>query len=161
VRFHATWDKDAGFRCVADGVTITPDQLGREDRRRLLPLLLARLVEQGAPLSSARLALTLGRGVLGTGDEAVDAPLREAYAQLLLRGLDGGAHAALVGAADVATELMDVAGSALALGTLARARAEEHLAEILATEVGRASLGRLGARLGFAQPPGTKTVPVA
>ena len=161
VRFHATWDKDAGFRCVADGVTIAPEQLGREDRRRLLPLLLARLVEQGAPLSSARLALTLGRGVLGTGDEAVDAPLRDAYAQLLLRGLDGGAHAALVGAADLATELMDVAGSALALGTLARARAEEHLAEILATEAGRASLGRLAARLGFAPPPGTKSAPAA
>ena len=161
VRFHATWDKDAGFRCVADGVTITPEQLGREDRRRLLPLLLARLVEQGAPLSSARLALTLGRGVLGTGDEAVDAPLRDAYARLLLRGLDGGAQAALVGAPDLATELMEMAGSALVPGTLARARAEEHLAEILVTEAGRASLGRLGARLGFAPLPGTKTGPVA
>jgi hypothetical protein len=161
VRFQATWDRNAGFQCVADGVAITPDQLGREDRRRLLPLLLARLVEQGAPLPAARLALALGRGVLGTSDDPRDAALRTAYAQLLLRGLDGGAQAPLIGSPDLAAELVDVAGSALAPGTLARTVAEERLAEVLTLEAGRASLGRLSARMGFALPPGLKAAPAA
>jgi hypothetical protein len=156
VGFRATWDKDDGFRCVADGEVITPDQLGREDRRRLLPSMLARLVDEGTPLPAARLALALGRGVLGTADEVVDAPLRAAYAQLLLRGLDGGARAALVGAPELATELVDLAGSALAPGTLARAGLQERLAEILSTELGRISLGRLAVHFGFAPPPGPK-----
>jgi len=160
VNFRAEWDDKEGFRCLADGIAVTPEELPREDRHRLLPLLLPRLVAEGDPLAAARFALALGRGMTGTGGSPGDAQILGVYGQLLLRLLDS-ARTMTPPVIDVALLLLDAAGPALAAGTLARNMIEERTAE-LRTRAGRPEdLDRLALRLGFAVAGAEHAVPAA
>ena len=155
VTFEAEWDPALGFRCSADGVPVTPEDLPREDRHRLLPLLMPRLLAAADPLHAAAFALAMGKGVAGVapGDTAI----LEAYGQLLLRLLEQ-AQAAPAALVDLALQLLDAAGPALAAGTSARNEVEERTAALLAGAgpmdlPPAAELKRLAARLGFAVGP--------
>jgi hypothetical protein len=162
VDFQAQWDPKQGFHCLADGVPVPIEELPREDRHRLLPLLLPRLAAQDDPLRAAQFALALGKGVTGTGagTDPADAAILTVYGQLLIGLLDGGRiSAALV---DVALQLLDAAGPALAGGTLARNVVEERVAELLAAASRPGHLDRLASRLGFAVgAPVESVVPAA
>jgi hypothetical protein len=158
VTFEAEWDPALGFRCSADGVPVTPEDLPREDRQRLLPLLMPRLLAAADPLHAAAFALAMGKGVTGTAGVAPgDTAILEAYGQLLLRLLEH-AQAAPAALVDLALQLLDAAGPALAAGTSARNEVEERTASLLAGAgpmdlPPAAELKRLAARLGFAVGP--------
>jgi len=150
VTFEAGWDPTHGFRCLADGQPVTPEDLPREDRHRLLPLLMPRLLAAADPLSAASFALAMGKGVTGTAGAApADAAILDAYGQLLVRLLEA-AQAAPVELVDLALQLLDAAGPALAAGTPARNQLEERTAALLAAVPHSAQLDRLAGRLGFA-----------
>ena len=160
VTFEAEWDPALGFRCGADGVPLSPEELPREDRHRLLPLLMPRLLAAADPVRAASFALAMGKGFTGTaGGNPADAVLLAQYGQLLVRLLDSAqiAPAALVA---VGLQLLDAAGPALAAGTAARNEIEERTAALLATVPHPAELERLAARLGFAVGA-TEPVPAA
>jgi hypothetical protein len=147
----AAWDPRRGFSCRVEGVDgpIRPEDLGVEARSSLLSELLPRLANEGDLPMAARMALALGRDVLGAGDAPEHAGARATYARLLLRLL--GAREPLRGeAVSLAVALVDAAGSTLAPGAPDRQLAEEMFAELLEAPGARARLGRLAERLGFA-----------
>jgi len=157
VTFDAGWDPEHGFRCLADGRPITPEDLPREDRHRLLPLLMPRLLAAADPLHAASFALAMGKGVTGTAGAApADASILEAYGQLLVRLLES-TQSAPVDLVDVAVQLLDAAGPALAPGTPARNQLEERAAALLAAVPHSAELDRLAGRLGFAVASGERS----
>jgi len=153
VEFEATWASGRGLTCVAGGETFGLADLGREDRHRLLPRLMPRLVSDADPLAAARLALQLARGMVGLGASADprDAAIREAFAELLIRWLDAGGLAQR-DSGETALQLLDAGGPALAPGTLARSMIEERVAELRVkggAGVAADALALLAARLGF------------
>ena len=157
VTFDAGWDPARGFRCLADGQPVTPEDLPREDRHRLLPLLMPRLLAAADPLPAASFALAMGKGVIGTaGASPADAAILEAYGQLLVRLLEA-TPSAPVELVDVALQLLDAAGPALAAGTPARNQLEERTAALLAAVPHSLQLDRLAGRLGFAVASGERS----
>ena len=153
VTFEAGWDPTLGFRCLADGRPVTVEDLPREDRHRLLPLLMPRLLAATDPLRAASFALAMGKGITGTAGAApADAVIFQAYGQLLTRLLET-TQTAPVALVDVALQLLDAAGPALAAGTPGRNQLEERTAALLATVPHSAELDRLAGRLGFAVAP--------
>lgn len=147
VSFDAGWEPARGFRCLADGQPIAPEDLPREDRHRLLPLLMPRLLTAADPLHAAAFALAMGQGVAGTGP--ADAAIREAYGQLLVRLLES-TQSAPVELVDLALQLLDAAGPTGEAGTPTRNQLEERTAALLAAVPHSAELDRLAGRLGFA-----------
>jgi hypothetical protein len=160
LEFAASWDPQRGFRCRIDGVAIAPEELGRESRHRLQPHLLPRLAERGDPVGAARLALALGRDVVGIGDTPDDLAICGVYARLLLRVLELDKPPS-ADAVEVALALLDAAGPTLAPGAPARSRAEERIAALIETAPGRAGVARLALRLGFSAGPPDVAMAVA
>jgi len=161
VVFEAGWDPAGGFRISADGEPVNPEELPREDRHRLLPFLLPRLLAATDPVRAASFALVMGKGATATSGAApVDAAIFEAFGQLLVRLLETtqSAPAALV---DLALQLFDAAGPALAPGTATRNQLEERTAALLASVPHSAALDRLAGKLGFAVAPVEPPVAVA
>jgi len=164
--FAARWDGRQGLQLTVDGARIQVRELGRESRHRLFPLVLPRLLEASneAPLSSARLALELGAGVLGGQDAPDDAALRRGYARILVRLLTVERRFARE-QLEVALRLMEAAGAQMAGGAPERALAEEWVAAKLADTAEGASsqrgvaveesraLARFAVALGFAIEP--------
>ena len=149
VALTARWDAQRGFGVFVDGAEVAVRDLGRESRSRLLPVLLPRLLDEDAPLAAARVALDLGKDVVGTGDAPEDLAARRGYARLLGRVLavEKTLPALTV---EIALELFDAAGSAMASGSAERGIVEERVAELIETAPGRTELRRLAHRLGFA-----------
>jgi hypothetical protein len=165
--FQAVWDPARGFSCQvgagAGAEAVELSHLGLESRHVLLPLLLPQLEAEGEPLMAARVALDLGRGVVGTGDDPEDVASRRVYQRLFMRVLGAleGAEARPAGAAalddarvELAIELLEAAGPALGPGTPERAKAEELVARLAhQLRVGPGASGKLAhleTRLGFA-----------
>lgn len=150
IAFQAGWDPELGFHCTADGHRVRPEDLPRDDRHRLLPLLMPRLLASADPAHAASFALAMGKGITGTGAAApVDFVVFEAYGQLLVRLLES-TQSVPVTLVDLALQLLDAAGPALAPGTPARNQVEERTAALLATVPHSLELDRLAGRLGFA-----------
>jgi Domain of unknown function (DUF3536)/Glycosyl hydrolase family 57 len=149
VEFAARWDSRAGAGVFVDGVEIAVRDLGRESRNRLLPLLVPRLLEEAAPLPAARLALDLGKDVVGSADTPEDLAVRRGYARMLLRLLMTQDHLPAA-SLEVAMQLFDAAGSAMAPGSSDRGTVEERVAELIDLGPGWADLRRLANKLGFA-----------
>ncbi|MES1207422.1 MAG: DUF3536 domain-containing protein, partial [Pseudomonadota bacterium] len=149
VAFSVRWSPRDGFRVLGGGVEITVEQLGRESRHRLLPLLLPRLMNEAAPLPAAQLALALGKDVVGSGAANEDVRTREAYAQLLIRLLaeEPGLSPPVL---ETALRLIDAAGLSLGAGAPARTVVEELVADMLEAPNPPPHLGQLAERLGFA-----------
>ncbi|MBC8131816.1 MAG: DUF3536 domain-containing protein, partial [Deltaproteobacteria bacterium] len=125
-------DRPDGVLVKVDGSEVHVPDLGRESRHRLFPLLLPWILETSrvAPLPAARLALDLGKDVLGGHDASEDVALRRGYAQVLVHLLL--ADTALSDAmGTVALQLFEAAGAEIALGTAERAIVEELVAEKL------------------------------
>ena len=153
VDFEATWSPERGLSCVAGGQPFGLADLGREDRHRLLPRLMPRLVNDADPRAAARLALQLARGMVGqeASAEPGDGSIRGAFADLLLRWLDAGALGDEDGL-ETALQLLDAGGPALAPGTLARNMVEERVAQLRAAGgagTATGALATLAVRLGF------------
>jgi hypothetical protein len=152
--FSALWDPARGFSCQVAGQEVELGALGPESRNVLLPLLLPQIESEGEPEMAARVALDLGRGVVGAGDAPEDVSCRRAYQRLFMRVLDGGPpgskEAATDARIDLALELFEAAGSALAPGTPERAKAEELVARLAHAAPGGERFARLETRLGFA-----------
>jgi len=156
ITFDAGWDPALGFRCLADGHPVSPEELPREDRHRLLPFLMPRLLAATDPLQAASFALAMGKGVTGTAG-ATDAAILEAYGQLLVRLLET-TQSAPVTLVDRALQLFDAAGPALAAGTAIRNQLEERTAALLASVQHSTELDRLAGRLGFAVAPSERPI---
>jgi hypothetical protein len=139
------------LRLTAGGDELSVSDLGRESRHRLLPALLPRLLEVEAPLAAAHLAVALGKDVVGFSASPEDQMVRQGYARLLIRLLEGhGAEPEQV--ADVALSLLDAAGAALAVGTSDRQIVEELVAGLGPVGAPTSATGRLAHRLGFVVP---------
>jgi hypothetical protein len=149
VEFAARWDSRHGVGVFVDGVEIPVRDLGRESRNRLLPLLLPRLVEEGEPLPAARLALDLGRDIVGPADTTEDFLVRRGYTRLLLR-LVTSEDRLSAPSFEIACQLLDAAGSAMAPGSNDRGLVEERVAELIERAPESAGLKRLAQKLGFA-----------
>ncbi len=157
VAFAARWDSPRGFQVFVDGVEMSPRDLGRENRNRLLPLLLPCLLDQVAPLPAARWLLDLAKDVVGSGDAPEDLAVRRGIARLLIRLIGSGARADLPTATiDVALGLLEAAGSALAPGSGDRELLEEQIADLIEATPGRPDLRRLAQKLGFANSGGSE-----
>lgn len=138
-------------RITAGGEELPVAELGREDRHRLLPLLLPRLLELDAPLPAAVLALALGKDVVGFSAAPEDQLVRQGYARLLVRLLEAD-NPDREGRADIALSLMDAAGAALNPGTPERNTVEELVAALGGGGAAQSATARLAHRLGFAVP---------
>jgi hypothetical protein len=149
ITFTARWDAHRGFGVFVDGVQIAVRALDRESRSRLLSLLLPRLLEETAPLPAARVALDLGKDVVGSGDALDDVVARRGYARLLIQllAVEASFPAPTV---DIALDLFDAAGTAMAPGSPERGMLEEHVAELIETASKGMDVRRLAHRLGFA-----------
>ncbi|HEY8923750.1 MAG TPA: DUF3536 domain-containing protein, partial [Polyangia bacterium] len=153
VPFEATWSPERGLACLAGGESFGLAELGREDRHRLLPRLMPRLVNDAEPRAAVRLALQLARGMVGleTSSDPSDASVRGAFADLLIRWLDAGGLSQ-EDALETALQLLDASGPALAPGTLVRNMVEERVAELRAaggSGTAPGALATLAERLGF------------
>lgn len=147
--FRAVWDPLSGFSCEVDGRAVELGALGLESRNVLLPVLLPQIEAEGEPRMAARVALDLGRGVVGTGDAPEDVRARRAYQRLFMRVLGDAPRAISDATITLALALFEAAGSALAPGTPERAKAEELVARLAHATPPGDKLARLGSRLGF------------
>ncbi len=148
--FIARWDENGGVQVSVDGVDVPPGALARDSRHRVFPLLLPGLLaaRKTAPVAAARLALELGRDLVGSGAPAADASLRHGFAQLLV-ALVGASGPLGSGVGDLASALFDAAGNAVGHGTIERSLTEELVAERLQKRSSRAIWCAFAEKLGF------------
>jgi len=152
---QARWVSGRGFLCRVGEVELSAEALPRESRRTLLPGLLPTIEAEPEPVRAAEMALALARGIAGGATAtAMESPEDRAiacgFARLLLRVLTADPPAAR--AVELALQLYEAAGAAVASGTPERLLIEERVAELMRHALpGAASpLAWLAARLGFA-----------